>query len=45
MENLFWVVAGNAVIWLGICLYMIFLSNSNRKLNERIKQLELTCEK
>lgn len=40
-DAIFWLLAANIVIWLGLGLYLAFMSRVQVNLGKRIKQMEL----
>ena len=40
MTALHWLMAANAVLWIGLGLYMAFLASSQKKLERRLAQWE-----
>lgn len=41
MDISWWLIITNAVVWLGLGAYLVFLGLKQKSLSERLKQLEL----
>ena len=41
MDTLTWVVLTNAVVWLGLGVYMTFVALQQKQLRQRLDQLEI----
>ena len=41
MTALHWLMLANAALWLGLGAYVCFLAGRQRKLNERLNELEV----
>jgi len=45
MEATQLLLAANAVVWLGVCGYIVFLAGQTRRIRLRLEQLELKEER
>ena len=41
MSDIIWLLAGNAIFWLGLGIYCLFLGMKQKKLQENIQQMEV----
>lgn len=41
MDNLFWLMAANMVVWLGLGAYMFFLARAQSTLQRRLRHMEM----
>ncbi len=41
MDNTIFLMAGNAVVWIGVCGYLAFLAQKQRRIDQRLAQMEL----
>lgn len=41
MSNLLWLMAANAVVWLGIGVYVAFLARAQAALDRRLRHMEM----
>lgn len=41
MDNTIFLMAGNAVVWIGVCGYLVFLAQKQRRIDQRLAQMEL----
>ncbi len=44
MDAIFWLAAGNAIVWLGLGAYLALLGARQRQLLRQLKNLELEHE-
>lgn len=41
MSNMFWLMAANVVVWLGLGAYVCFLARSQSALERRVRHMEM----
>lgn len=41
MDNLFWLLAANVAVWLGLGAYMVFLARVQSGLERRVRHMEM----